>query len=76
MQERRKSDNLTVERIAILEVGQQQLAAQHGTMLAMLQTMRDEQVKFRGVIGGVTLVIAGVATMAQLFGNYISEHWK
>jgi hypothetical protein len=81
--DRRVTDTQLNARIAILENNQELMKDQHDKMLEILECMRkrldglvSEQTRFQGMIGEITIVLAGIATVTEIFGGFIRDHWK
>lgn len=64
-----------IARLAVLEDNQKDMKVAHAAMLAILEEVRAEQIKFRGIVGGILLVFAGIVTLFEMFRSYIAAHW-
>ena len=64
------------ERIAILENQHHELRDGQKEILKAVESIKSEFNRYKGIIGGITFVIGCIFTVIQIFGGYISEHWK
>lgn len=68
-------------RLAVLSEKVNRLDAEHEELKVMLRGLAEstsrierELGRYKGVIGGLTMVLAGVAFVASIFGDWIAAH--
>ena len=71
-----RRDSSTQERIAVLESTITDIKSDQDKILAALEGIKSDMSRYKGMLGGVALVISGIVACVETFGSYIHDHWK
>ena len=64
------------ERVAVLESTITDIKRDQEIILNAVEGIRSDMSRYKGMLGGIVLVISGLAACFEIFGGYIRDHWK
>jgi len=71
-----RRDSVMNERVAVLESTITDIKADQDKILSALADIKSDMSRYKGMLGGVALVISGIVACVEIFGSYIHDHWK
>jgi hypothetical protein len=64
------------ERVAVLEATVTEIKTNQASILEEVQGIRGDLSRYKGVLGGVLLVLSAIGFAIEVFGSYIKDHWR
>lgn len=64
------------ERVAVLESTITDIKSDQDKILFALADIKSDMSRYKGMLGGIVLVISAIAACFEIFGGYIRDHWK
>lgn len=63
-----------IERIAVLEAEVKALKEEQDKVLAVVQDIHSELIRYKGFLGGVAFIASGIGIFLTLFKDWIIKH--
>lgn len=63
-----------IERIAVLEAEVKALKEEQDKVLAVVQEIHSEMIRYKGFLGGIAFLTSGVIVFITLFKEWIIKH--
>lgn len=63
-----------IERIAVLEAEVKELKKEQDKILACVQNIHSEMVRYKGFLGGIAFLTSGVVVFITLFKDWLIKH--